>query len=132
MERCRYLDGTCYIQVIESFGIGAIALSIKVFSNFDHMCHMVTYALPFAGLFWISLPWPKPSACTWRNANRRQNTDTQAVLFPEETFPTLPSHECPAADACTLVDNTRQTDWTWRGQGYRRRQPAYETATPDQ
>jgi len=39
-------------------------------------------------------------------------------LSPKTTFPTLPSHEGPAADACTHVGNTRQTTWTWRGQGY--------------
>jgi len=45
-------------------------------------------------------------------------------LSPKTTFPTLPSHEGPAADACTHVGNTRQTTWTWRGQGdiaYQRR-----------
>jgi len=34
-----------------------------------------------------------------------------AVLFPETTFSTLPCHEGPAADACTLVGYTRQTAW---------------------
>ena len=73
---------------------------------------------------------PNFSTCPRRNANCHLNTETWAVMLPKATFPTLPSHEGPAADACTLVDNTRQTAWTWRGQGYRRRQPSYETATP--
>ena len=31
---------------------------------------------------------------------------------PKATFPTLSSHEGPAADACTLIGNTRHIAWT--------------------
>jgi hypothetical protein len=69
--------------------------------------------------------------CPWRNANYRRSIDNYPDLFRVTIFPTLPSHEEPAADACTLVGNNRQTAWTRRGQGDRRRQPSHETATPD-
>ena len=70
-------------------------------------------------------------AGAWRKPNYHLNTETKADLFQETTSPTLPCHEDPAADVCTLVDNSRQTPGSWWSQGYRRRQPSYETATPD-
>jgi hypothetical protein len=51
IERYRHFDGSCYIQVIEPFGIGTIAIVIKVFSYFNHTRLMVTFLLPSASLF---------------------------------------------------------------------------------
>ena len=75
-----------------------------------------TQAIDAVDLEMLSTP-----TCRWRNPNYRLNTEIKAVLFQETTSPTLPCHEGPAADACTLVDNAGPTAWTWRCQGDRRR-----------
>ncbi len=74
-----------------------------------------TQAIDAVDLEMLSTP-----TCRWRNPNYRLNTVFMAVLFRETTSPTLSCHEGPRADGCTMVDNTRQTAWTWGCKSLRR------------
>ena len=66
--------------------------------------------------------------CVWRIRDYHLKTITRAVFFLHTAFLILLCHERPADVTSPSFDNICQTPGIWRGQGYRRRQPAHEKA----